>query len=331
MKNKIIFSIVLMILLILFNYSISNNVLARDYIFQTQSSIKISSDEDDPISIDPFGLTRTIQLKISYTYNRLARPDGFPFPNRKLPTNINITIDEKPDWCLASIDRGSFEIPIKTFIFKKNETINLSTNITLQIINSKIDANTENNLGITVETNENGNIQSTSLMHSIKITPDPFLSIDSYLTPNSIINMFGGEERNITIKLKNNGNIQTKTKIESNNNFQFIELLIDGEKNFNEYITNIDKEKNISLNIRSFENITENQSILIIFNLTSFPSNDNLDDTFFDELQLEIKLNKNIIDDESEDLNLVNLIGIIALFLIILPIIIVYFYYRKNK
>ena len=71
--------------------------------------------------------------------------------------------------------------------------------------------------------------------------------------------------------------------------------------------------------------------MIITLNLTSYPNDDNFNDISFNELELQINLNNRIIEDEYESFDLVSLIGIIAVFLIILPVIIVYFYYRKNK
>ena len=88
--------------------------MQRCYIFQTESSSEIISDEDT-ILLNPFE-SKIIPLTIKYSYQRFARSEGFPFPNQKKPVKLNFTILEYPSWCIVSNDKGSYDIPINYFV-----------------------------------------------------------------------------------------------------------------------------------------------------------------------------------------------------------------------
>ena len=115
------------LLSLLFNTTfITTSVESRNYLLKTESSITIVTDTTDFGIVSPDGSEVSTNIAIIYEYGWFARPEGSPFPKKRMPTTINLTIDSMPDWCSVELDQGRFEASVDTFLFAKTRTINLS-------------------------------------------------------------------------------------------------------------------------------------------------------------------------------------------------------------
>jgi hypothetical protein len=175
----------------------------RDYLLKTKTTLTVTADTDNFGIIKP-GTTLNTNITITYEYGRLARPKGFPFPKKRTPTTINLTITT-PKWCTPQLNQGHFEIDVETFIVPKTKTENLSAKLTIKVDDLNAPAYEEGTITIKATAEENGNIQPSSAIYEIKITPGFTPGIEATLS-NKSISLKPGEEKNISIHVKNKSN-----------------------------------------------------------------------------------------------------------------------------
>lgn len=310
-----------------------SNVSARNYILQTSSTLEITSEVNQTISIDPIGIPTTFELTIRYTYGRLARPEGFPLPSNKVPTMINLTIEEKPQWCIVSMDRGSFETPpIKTFLFKNNETILFTTNITLSSINETIPSSIEDTILFKVESEVNGNIASASSNFEVVISPKTLYNYEYLLKSSSTIDLFYNEEANLIIDFTNRGNEKINVNISAINPSEIVTIHINNEIYSNEFSLDLDEDKSVKILVHSISSDTINQSINQILQLDFYDIDNQLLSELSDQINLQINLNAPHIEKEEGESNFIlSLIIGIVIILLIAPFVFLYQRYKKSK
>ena len=322
MKSYLKKTFFILIIIILLQIGTISSIPARNYLLKTESTLDLISDEEK-IILKPF-VEQVIPISIIYTYGRLARPEGFPIPSNKIPVAVNFSILENPDWCIISKDKGSFEIPISTFLLKKNESINLLSNLTIQIINTNIPAFKTGIIKCKVVSTENGNIKSSEAFLNVTIQVDmlPILELDV----NQSIELKYGEEKEVQFYLENKGNLNLScdvslVEVNDNLNVSFnksIILPIGEKKGIPVHITNKTKEN---------VNKTVYQKFQVIVNASD---DESLKNILNKDFEIEINLIKQTLK-EDEDNGLLSILIYVVIILIIIPIVLLIFYYRKKR
>jgi hypothetical protein len=331
MKRSIHIQTILLLVLLLLGSTTISVVSARNYLLKTSSSIDLTANQTGVILLDPFGQETTVTLNIQYTYGRFARPTGFPFPNKKLPTNISIAITQQPDWCHVSLDRESFEASITTFFLRKNQTLNFSANLTLQCSSSIARAFQESIVQLNVTAEANGNIQASSDTYEIRVAPTYYLLfIADWSSPTAML-MEYGEEKNTSINVQNLGNTKTKFRIESTNLNNTFNVTFDQQPDYEEFILDIKQEKQINITIQSHTYYKQNQELILWFNITSQAEEDSSEQgrpknfQFFIELNASSKKSDNLFDEY------VQFVILLVVILTVLPLVIFYVISRRKK
>jgi hypothetical protein len=305
-------------------------VSARNYLQKTSSSITMMANQTETVILDPLGQQSTVQLTVTYTYGRFARPQGFPFPNRKMPTIINISISKQPDWCLLSLDRGSFEIPIQTFFLKKNQTKPLTVNLTMQCQNQSARANQANDIRFNVTAQQNGNIQSCQSVYNLSIAPDYFLRYTIITTSSRFITMEYGAEKNTTVILKNLGNSKTTFHIQPQTTSNLVNISFDHQQGMTEFSLDINEERNLTIMLKSSQIKGNPEAYTLLLNVTTHATDSPAVQGPTQDLILQVSL------ETPEKLNTTSFdtsiyLVYLAAFFIILPLVILLIYSRRKK
>lgn len=254
-RKKILFIIVLS--LILFTVS-SQPTHARTYLFKTNSSLTLSSENSTLGTIIPISETVTRKISIKYEYGRFARPSGIPIIV-KSATEISLSISSKPNWCEVNLENLEFEAPIGRML--KNGTVEFSTNLNAKISTNNALAFSQGKIIINASSNENGNIKPSSTTYEFTISP-AFIPQINYNISNESLSLKTGENKNLSIYVKNNGNSKIDVEIAKNISEEGIIVLdflntttIDiGENveipvNINAHSTKNEKSKNVNVEI----------------------------------------------------------------------------------
>jgi len=216
MNRVVTLGIVSMLFLVLAcSFSPHSTVQARTYLFTTESSLNLSANPSDLGTLLPLDTVKVSTVSFTYNYGRFARPIGFPFPNRKTPTNISVSIVSLPTWCSATLSKTTFEVPIQGFFQpgQSGYTFTLST----QIISSSAPAFQQGIITIGAVAEQNGNINPASALINISLEP-AFLPSISVSASNSSLELQSSEEKNVTITVKNTGNANIIAEITPNSN-----------------------------------------------------------------------------------------------------------------
>lgn len=315
MKRSSCIVIILLLCILLVGTIPTTVVSARNYLLKTYSSVNLTINQTGLILLDPFDQEKNITFTIQYDYGRFARPTGFPFTNRKLPTYIRISVIQQPEWCHVSIDKEDFEAPITTFLLKKNQTLYFSGNLSLQCYSTSAPALQESVVRLNVFAEPNGNIQTSSSIYGIPVAQTYFLYFETKWG-SRVMSMEYGEEKNTTITVLNHGNTKTKFKIESTSLNNMVNITFDEQSDSNEFILDIDQEKEINISIQSHTDSKQRQEVTLQFKITSEaaenpsvqglsqiqalfielnPSSNKSDDLFFGNEQLIIQIGVNLI------------------------------------
>lgn len=316
-------------LLILFIFSsllvlsLSAFVQARQlpYLVKTDSTLTISSDNSDFGILTPISETATTTLSIRYEYGMFARPDGFPFPNRKSPTSIALSVNS-PKWCEVEIKQQEFEAKIGNVLQKKSIVFN--TTISTKVTSESVVAFSKGKITINATAMKNGNIEGSNATFQFTISPDFVPKLNYNLSNNSII-LKPREETNISLFVQNNGNSKIKVEITSNvtNKDPIIVIIptdfqIDLKEN---------KEINIGVAALSLENNSK-KNISVCLNLTYYSVNDPSDN----KITMCIPVSFDVIIDEEDFVDLTYyVIGIFAAFLILFIIISIIIWIRRRE
>ena len=209
-QKSVIFSILLLasILLLIFAPSLS----ARNYLWTIESSLDMSIDTTTFEELTPDGAAETKEITISYTYERFARPQGFPLPNRKQPTAINLTISS-PEWCTATLDNDAVTIPVESFL--KRTTVNTTVTVTISATETAPAFN-QGTITITADAQQNGNIKSSQASLSLTVIA-AYESDIVVTTSNTTFSMMEGGSTNVTILVENKGNAKINTQFTTTN------------------------------------------------------------------------------------------------------------------
>ena len=187
--------------------------LARPYILKTNSSISLSSDNNTLSNVMPISGFATKTIEIKYEYNKFARPIGFPLPNRKNPTTISLSVENKPNWCEITLDNYSFNAPIGSFL--KKGTVYFNTTLNATITQNSVTAFSEGGIVLNATSKKNGNIVASSTLYELTISPG-FIPMIDYSIFNKSIILRSGEEKNISLFVKNEGNSKIIVEINAN-------------------------------------------------------------------------------------------------------------------
>jgi len=208
-KNIVIFILLLVLLLNVFCTSSQ----ARSYLVKTKSSLTLTSNNITLGPVTPESGLVTSEITIKYDYGMLARPGGFPFPNRKNPTTITLVIESRPSWCEVSLDTSQFKVPIGSFLQKGS--VNFKTNLSAKISESTAPAFSEEKIVLNATAEKNGNIVGSSTSIELAISPD-FVPVFDYFLSNRSIMLEAGEEGNLSLSVENEGNSDIVVEITAN-------------------------------------------------------------------------------------------------------------------
>jgi hypothetical protein len=322
MKNNKVLSCFFLFFLLILNIGLIQTISAREYLLKTESAIEIIP-EKDKILIKPLE-TKTIPLTIKYIYGRLARQDGFPFPRQKKPVKMIINLTNQPQWCLVSIDQGSFEIPTKTFFIKKNEVITLKTNLTIQNINPHIPAFETCIIKCKIQTFQNGNIKPSSNAIEILIEIDKITDIE--IDIDSTVDLFYGDEETLYLFLKNIGNLNLSCIISTEED-NYLDIKYD--KNVN---LDINEGKIIPIIITNKSRDNINKTIKQKFIITADAiEHEDLKNIINKEFEVNVNLLNNTIGEKMDEDIIIPILIFISIIFIIGPIIVTYLFYKKRQ
>ena len=320
-----LFSIMILSLLVLSYLQNIPSVEARSYLFETDSSISIIADTNDFGIVSIEGEPVSIDIIIVYEYGRFARPEGFPLPNNRIPTKINLTLESLPNWCTVELDQDYFEVPIETFILQKNKTVNLTAKITASITSKKAPAFEEGLILLNVTAEKNGNVISSNAELEITLKPD-FNQEILISQSNKTIELSSGQEKNFSLIIKNNGNIDIIPEISYNiTDSEYFEVIIPESS-----IINVDEEKTILINIiakKSNEslNVTEKMSFNISYHASGYKNVKGTNQVVLIDVTVINEVNSEI------SIELATIILVIALIILIVPLLILLYIYMKKK
>jgi len=293
---------------------------ARNYIFTTDSTLSLSTEKTD-LGILPIDQTTTTEITITYEYGRFARPEGFPFSGRKQPTMINLSIDDKPDWCNAVITYDSNLAGIGSF-FSAGK-INLTANLVVSLF-SNATAFTDETITIKAEAAQNGNINPSSDTIDISFQAE-YIPVISSMVEDSNIQVDAGNSTNITINVKNPSNAaiyaQVKTTSLDNNNF---EITISSGSTID-----IGQEKNFLIKIKTNESIDEkiNKSLALIIEFYPIEDESLIEDRSIGLIHIEV----NPIKSDSDFVDLVPYVVGIAVVFVILYLIFTLIVFKRRR
>ena len=322
----ILFSITL--LLLINSTFIISNAKARNYIFTTESSLSIIPGTDEFGILEPEGSGVTTQINITYEYKRFARPNGFPFPNKKEPTKINLSIESKPEWCSVELDKESFEAPVTTFIRSQIRKVNFSANLTVRIISEKAPAFTKGEIIINATAEQNGNVLASSAKSTITIKPDFVPNVTATIS-NLTLEIKSGEETNVSITVKNTANSKISAKI-SLNMTESDHLTIYPPLNSNSIEINDEATFLVKISAHeSDEEINETQNITFIVTYYASGHETTTSNSLYLHLKTNIQSEKQVTGLFDFDFELI--IMAMAIVLVITMLLIIYVVYRRRR
>jgi len=304
--------LILSIFSVLVILSLSPLIQARPYLLTTNSTLTITSDNSDFGLVIPNSETVTRNITVIYEYGNLARPKGFPFPNSKSPTSIELAVMDGPSWCELEIKNQDFKADIGNVLQKKSITFN--TTISAEITSETIAAFSEETIIINATAMKNGNIIGSYATYEFTISPD-FVPKITYSLSNNSISLNVGEQTNISLVVQNDGNSKIKVEVESNNSMgDLIQISLPPDV---EIETGKNKSLIIKLSALTKENTTR-ENISVCLNLTYYSTEAPNDKKI--NMCVPFALEITITDEEFIDLTYY-VIGIFAAFLIIFIII----------
>lgn len=209
LPKKNLFILFLLILINIICYSSQ----ARSYLINTESSLTLTSSNINLGTLMPESEVATSEITIKYDYGRLARPQGFPIPNRKEPTTITLAIESMPSWCEVSLDKSEFQAPIGSFLQKG--TIDFNTTLTAKILPLNVTAFSQGKIVFNATAVKNGNILGSSNSIELIISPDFVPGFDYFLSNRSIM-LEVEEEGNLSLYVENDGNSDIIVEITAN-------------------------------------------------------------------------------------------------------------------
>jgi hypothetical protein len=208
-KNLVIFILFLLLLVNIFCYSSQ----ARSYLFNTDSSLTLISSNISLGTLMPEDEVATSEITIKYEYGRLARPQGFPIPNRKETTTITLAIESMPSWCEVSLDKSEFQAPIGSFLQKGN--IEFNTTLTAKILPVNVTAFSQGKIVLNATAVKNGNVMGSSNSIELTISPDFLPGLVHYLSNQSLM-LDAEEEANLSLFVENKCNSDIIVEISAN-------------------------------------------------------------------------------------------------------------------
>lgn len=182
---------------------------ARLRIFKASSEITIKPDKGyfENVSLNEEVSTN---LTITYSYSRFSIPSGYFLLNPS-PTRINLEVVRKPEWCEVYLDNENLSAAMPlTSIFGGN--ISLETGVTIKISSKSAPGYKEERIVLMAKALDNGNINSSKNYCEIRIKPGFYPDLDVNKT-NFILKLSPGEERNISMNVINNGNMEIRASI----------------------------------------------------------------------------------------------------------------------
>jgi hypothetical protein len=303
-------------------------VHARSYIIKTDSSLTLSATPNDLGILTTLDESTTGTLTILYRYGRWRMPQGFPFPNRKLPTTINLSVISSPNWCSVTLENTTLEatVPSSFRDFLQGSTINLSLTFTAKLTTSSAPAFTPGTITINASALQNGNINPSSTTLDIPVQPGFFPAIETS-TSNTSLSLQPGKATNITISVTNKANAQilaevTILSIPS----EYVNIILPGLKTID-----IDEEKRFQILFETNQSVDENiQNQTIILSIQYHAINDESATGTPVDIPLTVDILKTDLDEENVVDLLPFVIGIVVIF-IVLYVIFTIISWRRNR
>lgn len=297
---------------------------ARNYLLTTQSSITIEVDISNFGVVTP-GREVSTNITIIYEYGRLARPEGFPFPKKRMPTTINLTIESIPEWCSIKLDQGRFEVPVDTFLLDKSRTINLSVQLTARIDSLSAPAFERGTIRLNATAKQNGNILPSSVEYDIVIEPQFIPAIDVNII-NRTIDLKPNGTKIFNVFIKNQGNARIIASLDYNKtDLEYLDISIPEEKPID-----INEEITFPITIKAKKpgkevDVTENIKFSISYHAFS--------DSTLEGRTLYLTIFANIEGEKTDSISIdfAPIIAVIAIILIVALLLIIYVFYVKRR
>jgi hypothetical protein len=295
---------------------------ARNYFIPSTSKLTISSDNNDLGIVTPISEEITKNIQIKYDYGRWARPKGFPRPNSKESTSIEVSIFQQPSWCEISFDETQFSAPIGNMLQAGSVTFNAT--LIAKITDATADAFNEGNIIVNATAEENGNIAASYTTYELTIAPD-FVPSVYYTLSNTSISLKPGENTNLSIFVENKGN--SKIEVEITSNISDYDPITINLPNKDQIDVKNNIEFPISITALSNDNAT-NKSINVCVNITYY----SVSDPNVNKITACIPVTFDIVitDEDFVDLT-IYVIGIFAAFIVIFLILTVVFWIRREQ
>ena len=232
-KGKQVLAYLLILFLLSPLVTLQPMVHARSYIIKTDSSLTLIATPDDLGILTTVDELTTGTLTILYQYGRWRMPQGFPFPNRKSPTTINLSVVSTPNWCSVTLENTTLEATISSSFrdFLQGSTINLSLTFTAKLTTSSAPAFTPGTITINASALQNGNINPSSTTLDIPVQPSFFPAIETS-TSNTSLSLKPGETTNITLSVTNKANAQILVQVTTlSSPSEYINIFLPGTAN----------------------------------------------------------------------------------------------------
>ncbi|HID25175.1 MAG TPA: hypothetical protein EYP23_01740 [Thermoplasmata archaeon] len=212
LKTIICLSILLVLITNLSLYTTPST--ARFYILHSKSTLVLTPAISDFGTLKP-GETVNTTIDVTYGYSKFAQPKGFLLLS-STPTKINISIEDKPAWCDAELDKTqlSVKIPVTTFFSGGNVSFTVTLTVTLSQDALGYEDGT---LKIKAEAEENGNIASSADTTSIKIKTSFVHRVEVDETSFCLL-LRPGDSSNISVNITNTGNMDIIARLNASNN-----------------------------------------------------------------------------------------------------------------
>ena len=275
-------------LLFAFSLILTPSLQARNYIWGVESSLALSADTSGFMELTPSVALQSSTITISYTYPSFSRPEGFPLPNRKTPTMINLSIIDAPSWCTATLEEDSFTIPIGSFF--KGNMVNETTTLSVAV-SDNAPAFSEKQITIQAVAATNGNVQGSEATVTISISAAYVPSVETSVS-NTTLSMKPGESKKIAVNVKNNGNANIRAQLSAENVNDSLTVNIPTATTISK-----NQDVNFTIDISASESLEEKLVQTIVIDILTYAT----DDTTQEPTTYQVSFQVSVTPEEAEN------------------------------
>lgn len=200
-KTIVCLSILLVLITNLSLYTTPSS--ARFYILHSKSTLNLTPTTSDFGTLKP-GETVNTTIDVTYGYSKFAQPKGFLLLS-STPTKINISIENKPAWCDAELDKTQLSVKIPATTFFSGGNVSFTVILTVTVSQDALGYE-DGTIKIKAEAEENGNIASSADTTSIKIKTSFVSGVEVDETSFWLL-LRPGDSSNISVNITNTGNM----------------------------------------------------------------------------------------------------------------------------